>query len=71
VRIPVAYVVGVAILADLGEAEESAALAACGRDIFPEQFDDPEAQLRLFNLDPTLAQRLLSSLRGLHARPGR
>lgn len=70
VRIPVAYVVGAAILADLGEVDEAAALAAFGRAIFPGLLDDPAAHLRLFNLDPTLTQRLLSSLRRLPARPG-
>jgi hypothetical protein len=48
---------------------EAAALVASGRDIFPELSDDPEVQLRLFNVDPALAQRLLRSLRRLPARP--
>ena len=68
-RLPVAYIIGAAILADLGEVDEAAALVASGRDIFPELSDDPEVQLRLFNVDPALAQRLLRSLRRLPARP--
>ena len=64
VRIPIAYLVATAILADLGEADEAGAVARSGLAIFPTLFDGPEAQLRLYNMDPAVARRLMRSLRG-------
>jgi adenylate cyclase len=62
VRIPVAYIISTAILADLGEIPEAKAIATSGCDIFPSLFDDLEAQLKVYSLDPAIAKRLLSSL---------
>ncbi|HXT80990.1 MAG TPA: hypothetical protein VN702_15600 [Acetobacteraceae bacterium] len=61
-QLPIAYVVGTAILADFGALDEARAGARSGRDVFPALFEDPGKQFRLHNLDPVVAERLMRGL---------
>ena len=61
--LPIGYIIGAAILLDLDQTEEAYAAAASGRLLLPSLFNDPAARLRLHNLDPRLAERLMHSLR--------
>ena len=63
VPIPIAYLVVAAIVAEFGEATEAREVCEAGRVACPLAFNDPSAQLRLYNMDTVVAERLLTSLR--------